>query len=310
SSLGVECTFCHVHDAFEKDDKQTKRTARSMIKMVLGINGQNFQGERAVTCYSCHRGAARPIAIPMLESTAPYVSEAQSGAQTTVPSGQNLPAADQIIAQYTAAMGGEAAIARVSSRLEKGTISFGGGSTMRVEVLTKAPYKQTMIVHLPGGGDAVTTFDGERGWFSSPGSPVRDMNAADLGAARLDADLQLPAHLKDLFHELQVKDKVRVGDRELILVFAFNPQQPPLELYFDQQSGLLTREIRFAKSPLGLNPTQIDYGDYKSFDAVGIPLHVTITRPGRRIDLQLAEVAQNVPIDDSRFARPNSPSGR
>src|SRR5207248_2753290 len=48
ASLGVECEFCHVRDAFEKDDKRPKQTAREMIKMTLAINTQQFRGERAV----------------------------------------------------------------------------------------------------------------------------------------------------------------------------------------------------------------------------------------------------------------------
>src|SRR5690348_5072290 len=38
ASLGVECEFCHVRDAFEKDDKQSKQTARRMIQMMFAIN--------------------------------------------------------------------------------------------------------------------------------------------------------------------------------------------------------------------------------------------------------------------------------
>ena len=55
ASLGVECDFCHIRDAFEKDDKKTKQTARRMMQMVLNINQLNFQGSRKVTCYTCHR---------------------------------------------------------------------------------------------------------------------------------------------------------------------------------------------------------------------------------------------------------------
>ena len=31
TSLGVECEFCHVEGAFEKDDKKPKQTARKMM---------------------------------------------------------------------------------------------------------------------------------------------------------------------------------------------------------------------------------------------------------------------------------------
>src|SRR5580692_1872121 len=60
ASLGVECEFCHVQGAFEKDDKKPKQTARKMMEMMFAINKENFNGHREVTCYSCHRGAVDP----------------------------------------------------------------------------------------------------------------------------------------------------------------------------------------------------------------------------------------------------------
>src|SRR5271167_4190439 len=61
ASLGVECEFCHVQGAFEKDDKKTKQTARKMMEMMFAINKDNFDGHRAVTCNSCHRGSTDPV---------------------------------------------------------------------------------------------------------------------------------------------------------------------------------------------------------------------------------------------------------
>ncbi|MGC2815948.1 MAG: c-type cytochrome, partial [Candidatus Acidiferrum sp.] len=56
SSLGVECSFCHVEGHFEKDDKKPKKTAREMMQMMFALNKNSFEGHREVTCYSCHRG--------------------------------------------------------------------------------------------------------------------------------------------------------------------------------------------------------------------------------------------------------------
>src|SRR5215472_17602580 len=61
ASLGVECEYCHVEQR-EKDDKKQKVTARRMIVMMMTINKENFDGHRDVTCYSCHRGSAKPVA--------------------------------------------------------------------------------------------------------------------------------------------------------------------------------------------------------------------------------------------------------
>src|SRR5271168_5548528 len=66
ASLGVECQFCHVEGAFEKDDKKTKQSARKMMEMMFAINKDNFEGHREVTCYSCHRGSTDPVATPVV----------------------------------------------------------------------------------------------------------------------------------------------------------------------------------------------------------------------------------------------------
>src|ERR1039458_8180781 len=61
SSLGAECAFCHVQGQMESDDKPAKRTARAMIAMTAAIDKDNFRGQLQVTCFSCHRGSARPV---------------------------------------------------------------------------------------------------------------------------------------------------------------------------------------------------------------------------------------------------------
>ena len=64
SSLGVQCDFCHVQGKMEADDKGAKRTAREMMAMQAAINKESFRGQLQVTCYSCHRGAQRPVNSP------------------------------------------------------------------------------------------------------------------------------------------------------------------------------------------------------------------------------------------------------
>lgn len=65
-SLGVDCTHCHVKDAYDKDDKEAKQTARRMIRMVGSIS--NFIKEKSikgsVTCFTCHSGQVKPEIIP------------------------------------------------------------------------------------------------------------------------------------------------------------------------------------------------------------------------------------------------------
>ena len=57
-SLGVDCTYCHIKDQFEKDDKPEKQMARKMITIVKDSNAK--LGAERVSCYTCHRGQSRP----------------------------------------------------------------------------------------------------------------------------------------------------------------------------------------------------------------------------------------------------------
>lgn len=310
SSLGVECEFCHVESAFDKDEKKPKQTARKMMRMMFAINKDNFDGHREVTCYSCHRGARKPVGIPIIGDEEPKIEVAMDmtseETNAAIPDVARLPAVDQILAKHVQALGGEDAIRKVSSRIEKGTITAFGGHQFPVEVFTKAPDKRVFVMHLPNG-DSITAFDGHVGWIGAPGRPVREMSGGELEGAKLDADFFFPLRLKEMFTKLESEQAVKIGDHEVNVVSGFADNQPVLRLYFDMQSGLLLRSVRYAESPLGRNPTRIDYADYRKEGGVKIPFRWTVARTSGRFTIQLTEVEQDIPIDDGRFSKPGEP---
>jgi hypothetical protein len=59
NSLGVDCTYCHIKNEFEKDDKPAKQIARKMIGITQDANAK-LGGTGRVTCNTCHRGQPRP----------------------------------------------------------------------------------------------------------------------------------------------------------------------------------------------------------------------------------------------------------
>ncbi|MEW6129885.1 MAG: c-type cytochrome [Acidobacteriota bacterium] len=63
-SLGVQCSHCHVQGDFSKDDNPAKQTARGMLTMAGGIAKDFFNGQMTITCYTCHKGQAKPVAFP------------------------------------------------------------------------------------------------------------------------------------------------------------------------------------------------------------------------------------------------------
>ncbi|HKH99882.1 MAG TPA: c-type cytochrome [Candidatus Sulfotelmatobacter sp.] len=302
ASLGVECEFCHVEGAFEKDDKKNKQTARKMIEMMFAINADSFDGHREVTCYSCHRGSAEPVAIPavMMEEMKPGMSAPRPMARESKENA--APAADALIEKYVQAAGGAAAIGKVTSRVMKGTIDFGGRS-LPIDIYAKDPEKRISFTHMPEG-DNVTAFNGQEGWLGMPGRPLREMHGSDLDGAAIDADLHLATHVKPMFSEMQVRGMEKIGDHEAYVVVGQRAGKTPIRLYFDVQTGLLVRLVRFGDTALGWMPTQIDYADYRDADGVKIPYRWTLARPSGRFTIQVSEVKQNVPVDEARFAKP------
>jgi len=300
ASLGVECEFCHMRNEFAKDDKKPKVTARKMINMVMAINKENFEGHREVTCYSCHRGSTDPVGTPIITAEEPKVGT--GGGKKPGEEKLALPPGDQLLDKYLAAVGGADALQKITSRVQKGTLTAFGGQHFSVEVYSKAPDKRVSIMHLRGG-DSLTAFDGKRGWLSVPGR-VHMVTAAENDAARMDADLYFALHLKTLYQKFRVDAGEKMDGRDTYLVTGHSEGRPPLRLYFDQQSGLLLRLVRYAETPLGRNPTQIDYADYREADGVKLPFRWTLARPGNRFTIQVEQLQQNLPVDDAKFAPP------
>jgi hypothetical protein len=68
--LGVKCTFCHVLDEYDRDDKPHKKDARRMIKLVQDMQANSaryFVDEikpDRINCWLCHRGKAEIDPMP------------------------------------------------------------------------------------------------------------------------------------------------------------------------------------------------------------------------------------------------------
>ena len=298
ASLGVECEFCHVEHQMEKDDKKPKEVARKMIGMELEINEENFDKRVEVTCYTCHRGAAKPVSVPAILADgakamrAPESPEMEPG---------NLPKPEQILQKYLAGVGGADALMKIKSRVQTGKISSLGGQ-YPIEVYSEAPDKRVSITH-PPGGSSVTGFNGQTGWMSIPNG-VHRMSAAEGEAARIDADLYFPAHVASTYKEFRVGAGEKMDGHDTILVSASAPGKPPLRMYFDAESGLLLRLIRYLETPLGNLPTQVDYGDYREVDGVKIPFRWTFSWLDGKDAFQLSDVKTNVAIDAAKFGKP------
>lgn len=311
SSLGVGCDFCHLEHEMQKDDKKTKQTARKMIAMELAINKAHFNNDIEVTCYTCHRGSAHPVGTPIVAADMTTAS-ASAGAhehEEAASKKPNLPPADEILSRYVKTVGGTAAIEKIKSRVETGTLQA-GKMQAPITVYSEAPDKRISISQM-GGGQSVTAYNGQVGWLTIPNG-VHMMTEPERQAARIDAELSFPAHVGELYKEFEVKPGEEIDGQATYLLIGkdADPMRPVLNLYFDRQSGLLLRQMRFSQTPLGRNPTQVDYADYREIGGVRIPYRWTLSRPIASFTIQVNDVKQNVPVDAKLFQAPSQPAGK
>lgn len=312
AALGVECEFCHVAGPdkrleFDKDDKKQKKTAREMMQMMFAINKNNFDGEREVTCNTCHRGSPHPQAIPaiMAEAPKPEPMEAMNDHSANPAS---LPSGAPALARYIQALGGEVALSAVSTRVERGNAVMPEGPPLAIDIYTRSPDERVSVMHMPKG-ESVTAYNGQAGWISFPGRPVREMSVADQLAAKLDAEAFYPLQLEHQFGELKLQEQPeKIDDHETSVVIGVTKGQPPVKLYFDKDSGLLLRMVHYTDTPLGLNPTQVDFADYRDIGGVKTPMRWTIARPSGAFTIKIDEAKDNVSIDNARFVKPTVPA--
>ncbi|MFZ0794115.1 MAG: c-type cytochrome, partial [Candidatus Korobacteraceae bacterium] len=227
AALGVDCNFCHVENQgrleFDKDDKKEKKTAREMMQMMFAINKNNFEGEREVTCNTCHRGSPHPQAIPAIMTEAPKpeaMAAMHQPEQDMDPA--KLPSGAPVMEKYIQAIGGAAALGKVSSRVEKGNAVMPEGPPIPIDIYTKSPDQRVSVMHMQKG-DSTTAYNGHVGWISFPGRPLREMSPADQQAAKLDAEAFYPLQLEHEFTELKLDAHTeKVGDRETNVVLGLS----------------------------------------------------------------------------------------
>ena len=297
NSLGVQCTFCHVQGANDKDDKPEKQTARRMMQMVLAVNRDHFNGRNAISCYTCHRGSTAPVGTPVPDSMG------QVTQRGTVPEGVT---ADQLLAKYLQTAGGEAAAAKVTSVVAKGKLESAANPPSPVEMYSKGD-KRLVVTHILGDNASEATA-GSSGWTSSGNRGLRDMTAADNETIKLEDPVYLAANVKKIYTQWRVGRSEKVGEKNAYVLNGTAQGHVPIRLYLDQQSGELLRLMHFTETPLGRVPTQLDFSDYREVSGVKVPFRIAAFRPTTRTTIQLDQVQANAPVEDSMFAKPAPPS--
>ncbi len=331
AATGFTCANCHVRDAATgaftfMADTPLKTTARSMIQLVNTVNAGNF-GAR-INCATCHQGRNRPagltpalaftpdqLAVMAQQQAARQGGPAPGAAAPNAPgargAGANQPAAppvDDIINKYVTALGGQAALDKLTSRVMSGAYVNRAGVSVPFTIEEKGA--KIRVTDTTPQGTNISVFDGTGAWAQS-GATIADLPGFRMQVASRLNDLRRAVELKTRYTSLTA---VRPGR------LALTPASTPIDvnilrgttfagvtetLSFDAATGLLLRRQIVTRTPLNGSLTEIlDYSDYK--DVAGVKMAFAIKRNNwNTLDvLTIVDVKPNASIDDARFVKP------
>lgn len=320
AALNVCCGDCHVgaggsNPQWEKDVPR-KVTARRMVTIMNDINKREFGGAQVVTCWTCHRGTTPPATTPGIDAIYSDPVPVYPDRLPQAPATAVVPTADQVFDKYLQAIGGADAVSKITSYEGKGTsLTFGQDMPNPANMYAKAPDKFLTVVH-QREGDMIRTYNGSNAWVALPLTVVQEYELTSTAAAggKLDGQLAFPGNIKSWLNNWRVsfpeniKDQFAPDGHEVNVVQGTGPGGFIATFYFDKQTGLLTRMVRYANSAVGRVPTQIDFADYRPVSGgVKMPFKRTFGWVSGREDYTFTEINTNVPVEDARFDKPPAP---
>jgi len=307
ASIGVKCDYCHVRKGekyfdgnwvWESDEKPQKLIGRRMIKMALEINRTNFGGETFVTCYTCHRGSTVIKSLPPLPPHDP------------IPPTAGLPTAEQILAKYFAAVGGQEAAAKFKTTVMKGTVEFENrleGRNAQLEVTLKAPDKY-LVTQTSPQGVSVIGVDGETVCVGN-GKRSRKLSGYTSEWVRRTAVFYAPIKVIEQPTQMKVMGTEKIGDRETYVVSVVVNPDVTRRFFFDTQTGLLLRQLTTTRTMLAPLPEQVDFDDYRDVDGIKLPFMIRSSNTATydTSTRRFTEIKHNLTVDDKAFNLKTSP---
>jgi hypothetical protein len=215
-----------------------------------------------------------------------------------------LPSVDEVLKKYRAAIGGEDAIKKHTTRLVKGTFEIPAqGMRGDLTIMAAAPDRIRVLVTLPGLGELQRGYDGTLGWSIDPAIGPRLLEGSELAEFKHSADFYDDLHDPAKFKSVTVVGKTTFEGQECYEVKLVKDSGFEYTEFFSAGTGLLVGGKLNASSQMGSVPVTSAVSEYKTFGGVMVP---TITRQ-RMMGLEQVTTVVSVsfdPIDPKAFDLP------
>ena len=222
--------------------------------------------------------------------------------------------ADEIVERHLKALGGPAALGKLTSRSISGTITLTtpvGDLTGPIEVLSQAPNKSRQLITLDltslGAGQMVfdQRFDGATGFVIDSLQGNREITGAQLEMMKNERFPSTFLNYKEAGVAVKLAGKEKVGDRDAYVLILEPKSGAAVRHYFDAESYLLVRAVITVEAPqVGQFEQTTDLLDYRDVDGVKTAFQIKATSQVQNFVVTVTKVEHNVKIDPSLFVKP------
>lgn len=200
---------------------------------------------------------------------------------------EKSPSPKEVIDKYLAAVGGEKALLKLTSRVSVGTVEISAmGLSGSADLFERAPNESALILTVAGLGTMRQTSDGKSQWVQDP---LMGLVRTQSGFSEETNTLQREITIKKLEGLFRFDGHARVGERDTLVLSHKYDSGGIGRLFFDAETGLLLRR----------NNTY--YEDYREVDGVKLPFITKEQSPYGFVVLRMREIKHNVPIDKNAF---------
>ena len=225
--------------------------------------------------------------------------------------------ADDIIEKSLSAVGGRAALAKLTSRSLTGTIRLmtpGGEISGDIEIMSKAPNKSRTFMKLDlsafGAGQMVfdQRFDGTTGYVLDTLQGNREVTGNQLENMRNSSFPTPFLNYKELGATVELVGKEKVGERDAYVLMLKPKTGSAARQYVDAETYLPVKLVVKIDVPQigGELEQTTEFVDYRDVDGFKVPFQVRSASSLQTFSVIVTKVEHNAAIDDKLFSKPTN----
>lgn len=210
---------------------------------------------------------------------------------------------EQIIANYIKALGGEAAVKKITTLEQQGEMSI-QGQKLAINMKNMAPNLSTVEVSMNGQTAMNEAFNGTTGYSAQMGNK-KEMTGEDLMSKKEEKGIVNQLYYSTNGAKLNVAGVAKVGTADAYKLNVTSPSGLKKTEYYDVKSGLLVKEEKTSKKgDVEINQTT-EYKDYKKVGDVLFPYTImqSVQTPqgAQEFSINITDIKINTPLKAEDF---------